>query len=129
MRAVHGLVFGVALPVFGLMALPTQAQNNSSYQLTCSNIYVEGAVLHADCRRMDGSFHHTAIAIQGIANIDGVLRFQGFGQPSSYQATCGDIRVRGDVLLANCRRMDGSWNRSERAIPGIANIDGNLQYQ
>jgi CVNH domain len=110
-------------------ALPAQAQQMSSYQDSCRHIRVHGATLAADCRRMDGSFNETAIEIRGIENIDGNLQFSSMVQPSSYQITCRHIRVTGATLTALCRRIDGTWNESSALIPGIANIDGNLQYQ
>jgi hypothetical protein len=117
----------VILPI--AFALPAQAQQVSSYQDSCRHIRVHGATLAADCRRMDGSFNETAIEIRGIANIDGNLQFSSMVQPSSYQITCRHIRVFGATLTAACRRMDGGFNESSTLIPGIANIDGNLQYQ
>jgi hypothetical protein len=111
------------------LAIPAEAQQMSTYQDSCRQIRVHGATVAADCRRMDGSFNETAIEIRGIANIDGNLQFSSMVQPSSYQLTCRHIRVIGATLTAVCRRMDGSWNESSILIPGIANIDGNLQYQ
>jgi hypothetical protein len=111
------------------LALPAQAQQMSSYQDSCRHIRVHGATLSADCRRMDGSFNETAIEIRGIENIDGNLQFSSMVQPSSYQITCRHIRVTGATLTALCRRIDGTWNESSALIAGIANIDGNLQYQ
>jgi hypothetical protein len=110
-------------------ALPAQAQQMSSYQDSCRHIRVHGATLSADCRRMNGSFNETAIEIRGIENIDGNLQFSSMVQPSSYQITCRHIRVTGATLTALCRRIDGTWNESSALIAGIANIDGNLQYQ
>jgi hypothetical protein len=110
-------------------AFPAQAQQVSSYQDRCRHIRVHGATLAAECRRMDGSFNDTAIEIRGIANIDGNLQFSSMADSSSYQITCRHIRVIGATLTAVCRRMDGSFNESSTLIPGIANIDGNLQYQ
>jgi hypothetical protein len=112
-----------------LAAAPAQAQPASSYQNSCSGIRAEGAVLVAHCRRMDGSYDWTRLPIRGVANIDGHLQFQGMRQVSSFQNSCSGIYVSGDVLSANCRRIDGSYRRSSIEIPGIANINGQLQYQ
>jgi hypothetical protein len=109
--------------------MPAQAQQMSTYQDSCRQIRVHGATLAADCRRMDGGFNETAIEIRGIANIDGNLHFSSMVDSSSYQLTCRRIRVIGATLTAVCRRIDGSFNESSILIPGIANIDGNLQYQ
>ena len=53
-----------------------QAQSLSSYQQSCNQIGVAGDTLFANCRRMDGGFSRTSIAIPCIANIDGRLRYQ-----------------------------------------------------
>jgi hypothetical protein len=117
----------------GLMAacctgFSAHAQAPSSFQRSCRDITVSGAVLSAVCRRMDGSWNRTAIQIDGIENIDGHLRVTG-GGPSSYQRSCRNMAANGDVLFANCRRMDGSWRPTDIHIPGIANIDGVLRYE
>jgi hypothetical protein len=106
-----------------------QAQSASSYQRSCNNIQVSGSTLSASCRRVNGSFNDTSILIKGIANNNGVLQFTGMGQESSFQNSCSHIGVAGSTLLANCRRMDGSFNRTSILIPGIANINGVLAYQ
>ncbi len=106
-----------------------EAQSPSTYQQSCGRIGVAGSTLFANCRRRDGSFSRTSIAIPGIENIDGVLQFNGMGAPSTFQNSCGQIGVAGSTLFANCRRRDGSFNRTSIAIPGIANIDGQLRYQ
>jgi hypothetical protein len=118
-----------ALPMVCALALPAHAQSMSSYQDSCRHIRVAGDTLSADCRRMDGSFNETAIEIRGIENINGNLQFNGMDQPSSYQLSCRHIRVAGSTLTAVCRRIDGGYNETSIPIPGIANIDGNLQYQ
>ena len=86
---------------------------------------VTGDVLKADCRTINGSYNQTSIAIRGIENIDGTLKVTGAA--SSYQLTCQNIGVVGDVLSASCQRINGSSEFS--ALPGIANINGVLTYQ
>jgi hypothetical protein len=46
----------------------------------------------------------------------------------SYVESCRDIRSFGDTVSAVCRRMDGSWERTEvrGCRGGIANMDGHL---
>lgn len=112
--------------VFAVGIGTAAAQSASSFQNSCGNISVSGAILSADCRRQDGSFTRTSIEIPGIANIDGVLQFTG--DQSSFQRSCGDIRVQGDILWAMCRRGDGGYSRSSIEIPDIVNIGGVLQY-
>ena len=106
-----------------------QAQSASSYQQSCNRIGVAGDTLFANCRRMDGGFTRTSIAIPGVSNIDGVLQFDDMQAPSTFQNSCTHIGVAGSTLFADCRRRDGSFNRTSIAIPGIANINGQLRYQ
>jgi phage tail tape-measure protein len=107
----------------------TRAQGASSYQLSCMGIGVSGATLFGQCRRLNGSWASTSIQIRGVQNINGMLQFGGMGQPSSFQLTCVRIRVAGDMLSAQCRRVDGSYRRTSIPIQGIANIDGTMRYQ
>ena len=115
--------------VAGMAIGAASAQEASSYQLSCRHIGAAGATLYADCRRIDGSFNRTSIAIRGMENINGVLQFNGMGYASTFQNSCSGIGVAGSTLFANCRRMDGGFNRTSIAIPGIANINGDLRYQ
>jgi hypothetical protein len=48
---------------------------------------------------------------------------------STHRDSCRHTRVHAATLAADCRRMDGSVNETVIEIRGIANIDGNLQYQ
>jgi hypothetical protein len=56
---------------------------------------------------------------------------QGYPPDGSYLRSCGDPQVFGDSLVANCRRVDGSWDRTVlRGLNGcmgdIANVNGHL---
>jgi hypothetical protein len=48
----------------------------------------------------------------------------------SYARTCTNVQSYGGQVTAECRRMDGSWDRStvdvQRCAGGIANTDGRL---
>ena len=54
------------------------------------------------------------------------------GYPSgSYARSCTNIQSYGGQVTADCRRMDGSWDRTtlngaHRCAGGIANTDGRL---
>lgn len=101
----------------------------SNYQLTCKNISIDGDKLSATCQKRDGSsWNETSIALKGIENIDGNLEVTKPDQASSYQLSSNDISIDGDKLSANCRRRDGSWNKSSIVLNGIENIDGTLEY-
>jgi hypothetical protein len=49
----------------------------------------------------------------------------------SYLRTCSNVRMFSDRLVAECRRMDGSWDRTVlrdvgRCVGGVANMNGQL---
>jgi hypothetical protein len=51
--------------------------------------------------------------------------------PGSYLRTCTHVATRGDTLVADCRRTDGSWGRTalrdvDRCVGDIGNMDGQL---
>ena len=56
---------------------------------------------------------------------------QAQGVPGgSYLQSCTNVRMHGDRLIAECRRADGSWDRSALNVGGcaggIANTNGQL---
>ncbi|MDF5734642.1 MULTISPECIES: CVNH domain-containing protein [unclassified Nostoc] len=48
--------------------------------------------------------------------------------PSSYAASCQNIRVTGATLTASCRRVNGTYNSTSILIRGIFNGNGVLLY-
>src|SRR5476651_1821470 len=48
----------------------------STFQDSCEDIQVAGRILSAKCRRIDGGFSKSSIAIPGIENVDGDLRYR-----------------------------------------------------
>jgi hypothetical protein len=116
----------VVVLCFGVHSV--RAQSSSTFQNSCSNITVTGDILKANCRRINGSYNDASIAIRGVENIDGTLKVTGTGA-SSYQLSCQNIGIVGNILSATCRRINGSSQLSSLTLPGIANIDGVLTYQ
>ena len=52
-----------------------------------------------------------------------------YAQPTStYQMSCTRIGAAGSTLFADCRRINGSFNRSQIQIPGMENINGRLRF-
>lgn len=103
---------------------------SSSFQETCSNISINGDTLQATCKRIDGSSQHTSIQLNGIANIDGKLQFVGSNKPSSFQNSCRDISINGNVLTATCQKKDGgAWVQTQITLDEITNVDGHLTYE
>lgn len=122
-----------------------------SYQQTCRDARIDGDHLEARCRDKDGQWRNTYVDLRGcrgdIANNDGNLRCEdrggwqggGYGQggrwggglpQGSYQQTCQDIRMNGDLLEARCRETDGDMRNTSinyRSCRGdILNVNGNL---
>ena len=110
-------------------SLPQGGGGPSTYQLSCTDTVAAGAMLYATCRRIDGSSLRTQIAIPGVENIDGMLRFNGMGYASTFQQSCTQIAVAGNILSASCRRIDGSYVATSIPIFGVENIDGTLRYR
>jgi hypothetical protein len=46
---------------------------------------------------------------------------------SSFQRSCDRIAIAGNALVATCRRVDGSLNRTSLVLEGVENIDGQLR--
>src|ERR1700690_3892516 len=118
-NAISKRMIPVAAIALCFAASGVQAQSASSFQNSCSNISVTGATLKANCRRINGAYNVTAIAIRGVENIDGSLKVTGTGA-SSFQRTCQNIGIVGDVLSATCKKIDGSLLLSSLTLPGIA---------
>jgi hypothetical protein len=113
----------------------------SSFQLTCSNIafadvVVTGSeavgdvpVLTAVCLTKAGAPHATSLVLAGISNQNGDLT-QGIGGNSSFQATCGNIRIdvdfRNVTLSAICRRINGTFEQTTLPLNNINNSNGVL---
>jgi len=57
---------------------------------------------------------------------------QAQGVPGgSYLQSCTNVHIFGDRVIADCRRMDGGWDRTalrdiDRCVGGIANMNGRL---
>ena len=127
MRGVMGISALVAVVAVELLLVSSAQARPSSFQRTCVDIGVRGAALFATCRRIDGSWHRTSLEIDGVENINGSLRVTGVS-PSSFQLTCRNIGINGDVLFATCRRIDGGWQPTSIHLPDVENIDGDLRY-
>lgn len=100
----------------------------SSYHKSCNNISVHGNILSANCSRPNGTVNQTGIVLRGIENVNGTLKVTKLGKFSNYQLSCSNIHSRGNVLLANCRRINGTAKRTSIVLQGIENINGVLKY-
>jgi len=122
--------------VLGAGAAHAQAPGGS-YSQSCSNISVSGNVLHAKCRTMQGALVDTQLNLPcngSIDNINGRLTCTGAPAagvpPGSYLQSCGDARVQGGVLYANCRRANQTVAQASLPLPcssgKIDNLNGVL---
>jgi len=87
-----------------------------------------GGVLNAQCQKIDGSWIASNLNYD-VANMNGNLTPLPGG---SYQLTARNIHMEnkngGVYLVAECKKIDGSWAASSLKIQDIANIDGILKY-
>ncbi|MBN3873860.1 MAG: CVNH domain-containing protein [Nostoc sp.] len=63
-----------------------------------------------------------------IATIPINAAFAAPTDPSSYPASCRNIRVTGATLTASCRKINGTYNSTSILIRGIFNGNGILLY-
>lgn len=114
---------------FVVNTAPATAQTaTSSYPLSCREITIDNDLLRARCLRANLAERRTSIRVRGIANNNGQLVFVGTNQASSYQNSCREEEIYGATLVAECRRIDGSYQDTSILIPGIQNNDGRLSY-
>ena len=152
------LVFTLLASAFAFFSLATPALAQGgipqgSYQQTCNNVSVNGAVLVANCQDRNGNWRSAQLpdfqTCNGdIMNDNGNLRCassagynygpggpgpQGVNGPNgSYVQTCNNVRVKGDDLHATCQTRDGSWHDTKlddfnKCRGDIMNDNGNLR--
>jgi len=117
---------------FVLAATVSPAFAESTFPFTCSEIHFayagSNATIKAMCLKTDGTPNATSLTLQGISNENGILK-QASG-PSTFQKSCGDIRVivNGPVVIlsALCRTSNGSSNATSLSLNNISNNNGNL---
>ncbi|MBW4592324.1 MAG: CVNH domain-containing protein [Brasilonema angustatum HA4187-MV1] len=47
--------------------------------------------------------------------------------PKGYQRSCNHISVYGNILSAQCSRINGSFNKTSIVLRGIENVNGTLR--
>ena len=72
-----------------------------------------------------------AIAAAAVLLSLGAIPAQAQTPGGSYLQSCTNVHIFGDRVIADCRRMDGSWDRTalrdvDRCVGGIANMNGRL---
>ncbi|NJL10426.1 MAG: hypothetical protein HC908_10355 [Calothrix sp. SM1_7_51] len=120
---------GITLTIITpLLAFSQESLAQSSFASSCNNSSIAGDTLSASCRTRNGSFKKTSIRIRGITNNNGNLVSVGRNRASNFQSSCNNIAIAGDTLSANCRRRNGSFNRTSIRVPGIQNKKWHLSY-
>ena len=121
----------------GEKAAPSQPLG--PYTQSCREIKMKGSTLHAICKSLDGhempvSLKDASRCVQGVANVNGILRCQASDvlPPGSYIATCKDVRLQGAALLASCKDAKDRWHKAElldanKCAGDIANQNGTLR--
>jgi hypothetical protein len=107
---------------------PPQNPNSSSFHLTCRNISINSNILSAECDRGGGSYIPTSIGLRGIWNRNGTLQEDPNTSSSSFQLSCRDLSIQGNVLSASCDNGNGAVIRSQLRLGGIWNDQGALRY-
>lgn len=64
----------------------------------------------------------------GIENIDGNLTQEEQLEASTFQQTCSDESIEGNILTANCLTRDQQLQTTSVELGGLENIDGVLEY-
>lgn len=105
-----------------------RSYESSTYQRSCQNIYLTngGQTLEASCQSRRGSYYRTQIPVFAIHNINGQLVNEQNCNSASYQRSCWNIQVYGDVLSATCRTERGNSVNTSVSLTGIHNTDGHL---
>lgn len=104
------------------------ASQPSSFQQTCSNIQVHGDLLVAECLTRDQRPNSTLVGLRGVENIDGTLEQHSTSQAATFEQTCFNESIRGDVLTATCLTRNQNLKTTSLELLGIENIDGDLEY-
>ncbi|HXH75342.1 MAG TPA: CVNH domain-containing protein [Bacteriovoracaceae bacterium] len=116
----------LSLAFMGISA-PSHAQR-SSFQRSCHDVYISsnGQYLQANCASRRGQYFQTDIQVVSIHNSNGHLINEQDCRASSFQRTCRDFQMNGDVLSATCRSERGDAVYSSVALSGIDNRNGQL---
>jgi len=97
------------------------------FSKSCSNIQLDGTVLSADCRRIDGSSFPASIDLNAyVSNQDGVLELDGNGFAFSSE----NVGLSSNILSASCKRINGDFSSSSLDLNArLTNRDGVLQVE
>jgi hypothetical protein len=130
-KVVFALLFACVLS-FNLVINPAMA--TGQFGKTCQDVQLNGSILSASCKRIDGTYEATKIDLDNfIGNLNGTLSWDDH----LFSLTCKDVGLsqslstREYVLNAQCEKVDGkTYVPTEINLDeDIANIDGLLEYE
>ncbi len=133
----------ILMLALGLLLLaPPEAVNAQnvpgSYRKTCDTCRVQDNALLCICQRKNGARQPTFVWLNKcprpfeVINDNGDLYCVSADQlpPGSYKRTCGKCSMKGNTLICNCQRRDGSVKKGTklnvRNCNWVANNSGNL---
>ncbi|PZV12347.1 MAG: hypothetical protein DCF22_12545, partial [Leptolyngbya sp.] len=96
----HGGDANTSEIIVGPPVLPPRKPNSSSFHLTCRNVSINSSILSAECNRGGGSYVPTSIGLRGIWNRNGTLQEDPNTNSSSFQLSCRNLSIQGNVLRA-----------------------------
>ena len=76
----------------------------------------------------DQEYVYSYVVLNGVENIDGTLEQHSTSQYATFQESCFDESIKGDVLTATCLTIDQNLKTTSVELLGIENIDGQLEY-
>ena len=91
------------------------------------DVVLDGSILGAYCRKIDGSFQWSTIDLNKIiTNFHGCLHWGG----GDFAVSAEDIRLEyGSILVASLRTVDGRFRQSALDLyQHIGNADGQLVF-
>ncbi len=120
--------------IISLNLIVDQAMAKGNFSQTCYDVEINGAILSAQCEKINGSYQPTSINLDPyIGNINGVLSWgdRKFSLTCANAGVAQSLSTRQLELAAKCEKSDGhTLNQSEISLDThIANIDGTLKYE
>ncbi|BAY50548.1 hypothetical protein SAMD00079811_81770 (plasmid) [Scytonema sp. HK-05] len=106
-----------------------QSSDDSRFQNSCTNISINGDVLSAACADKNGKSNSTQLTLMGISNENGQLVQANLNSPSTFQNSCTNISINGDVLSAQCADIKGNVHQTSITLKRISNNNGQLTYE
>ncbi|RUT04396.1 hypothetical protein DSM106972_046240 [Dulcicalothrix desertica PCC 7102] len=112
----------IAITPLLALSQETFAQSSSSSQDRCErgDYPIVPDALYIKCQKPDGGYYVGAIYLHGIINNNGTLVYVGRNQTTNFQYSCYNIIIsKGDMLSANCRKINGDFNYTSIRIPDM----------